>query len=435
MPYQGSFEYGPQDDDGPRYVYYNANIVSQKTDITNNIQNPLPVRFSETRDVPILKNISKYSFSIVRFQLNGPNTWLPILIPRIRIGPAANPTSDVNLTIYSVSLTLNAKLESGGNTLEQSFTATQPLIWSPENLDLNMAPVPPAASTQTSQIVTTHYYYAYTISHWLDIVNKAFTDVMTQLQTQVDAAWLAAGYAAPAPTLQTKPCYIVYNPSLNLFQLYCDRNGFGGADSTSASSNTAKEQYQLYFNNNMYGLFSNFQSLVVNSPDSELDYLIKTGSVFYQNIVNVPAAVPTPTTTTSYWVMTQDFPSTSTLWSPIDAIVFNSALIPLVFEQSSQPVVFSDGNTSGEGGSLPYFENTITDVSLPLDNCFDYRQLIAYQPTAEYRMASFQNSQTGLNQISVDVYWRNRLDGNLYPMQLFNGSTVNIKILFRRNDV
>lgn len=434
MPYQGKFDVHGEDDDGPMYIYYNANIVSQKTSISENIEAPQPVRFSETRDVPILKNISKYSFSIVRFQLNGPNTWLPILIPRIRIG-AANPTQDVNLTIYSVTLSADVQLESGGNTLTTTVQATQPLIWRPENLDPKMAPVPSASTTQTSQQVNTHYYYCYTISHWLSIVNQAYKDCMAQLQVKVDAAWTAAAYPGVAPTLQTQPPYMTYDPSLNLFRLYCDRYGFGGADSTSYASTTAKEQYTLYFNNNMYGLFANFQGYTVNLPDSEADYQVTVGSVLYQNLLQVSAGTPTPTKTTTYWVMAQDFPSTSTLWSPIDGIVFTTSLMPIVYEQSSEPVVFSDGNSNTIAGSKPYYECVLTDISLPLDNCFDYRQLISYFPSAEYRMASFQNSKSTLNQISVDVFWRNRLDGGLYPIQLFNGSSVNIKMMFRRNDV
>lgn len=432
MPYQGSFEYGPSDDDGPMYLYYNANIISNKTDITNNIDNPLPVRFSETRDVPILKDISKYNFSIIRFQINGPNNWLPILIPRIRIGDA-NPTQDVNLTIYSVTLKANVVLESGGNTLTTTVSATQPLIWTPENLDPKMAPVPSPITTQTNQNVSTHYYYCYTISHWLSIVNKAYKDCMALLQTEVNTAWALAGYPGVAPALKNQPPYMTYDPSLNVFRLYCDRYGFGGVDSTSYASATAKEQYTLYFNNNMSGLFANFQGRIVNFNNSEADYEITVGPVLYQNLLTVSAGVPTPAQETTYWVMVQDFPSTGTLWSPIDAIVFTSATLPLVYEQSSEPVVFSDGNTNTNNGK-PYYENTITDIALALDNCYDYRQLIAYQPTGQYRYASFQSSKSTLNQITIDVFWRNRLDGALYPVQLFNGSSVNVKIQFRRKD-
>jgi hypothetical protein len=61
-----------------------------------------------------------------------------------------------------------------------------------------------------------------------------------------------------------------------------------------------------------------------------------------------------------------------------------------------------------------------------------YRQFIYYVPTAEYRMASFEKSRQEIRQIDIQVWWKNRLDGQLYPLQMYNLSSVSIKILFRK---
>jgi len=187
----------------------------------------------------------------------------------------------------------------------------------------------------------------------------------------------------------------------------------------------------------MFGLFSNFQNTYVNVANSEKDNLIYTGVIGpFQNIVTVPVGIPTPTGLKSYWYIVQDYESTSTLWCPIESIVFNSSLLPLVFEQTGDPVLFGDSNDNTDAtNSRPAFQPIITDIALPIENAHAYRQLIYYAPSAEYRLASFQRSRSAINQIDVQVFWKARLDGQLYPVQMFNSSSVSLKLMFRRRGV
>ncbi|MFZ4600323.1 MAG: hypothetical protein ACOYNN_16920, partial [Terrimicrobiaceae bacterium] len=60
---------------------------------------------------------------------------------------------------------------------------------------------------------------------------------------------------------------------------------------------------------------------------------------------------------------------------------------------------------------------------------------ISYLPTAEYRMSSMTTSKTSLNNIDVSVFWRNRLDNQLYPLTLYNLSSVSLKMLFRKRNL
>jgi hypothetical protein len=424
MAYQGQFTFsgGYDNDTDPDYVYYNGTIINNRTDLNNNLSNwttDPAIRFLETRDVPIIKDASKYNFSIIRFSMNGPNKDLPLFIPVIRTGPIANPTQDVNLTIYSITLKLDL-LGAGAGT----YQVTQPIIYIPETQNLNVAPVPDPISTVTGQDITTRYYWVYTYSHWLTLVNNAFNAALATIQAQVTAAG--------GPALLTEAPRMTYNPSNNLFSIYADREGYGGADKISAT-----ETFTLYFNNNMFGLFANFQNTYLNLPNSEVDNEIYTGVVGpYQNVVTVPVGVPTPGVQKQYWLMVQDYESTSTLWSPIESIVFTSTLLPLVFEQTGDPVVFGESNdNSASVNSRPAFQPIITDVALASENAHSYRELIYYAPNSEYRLASFQRSRQTLNQIDVQVYWKARLDGQLYPVQMFNSSSVSIKIMFRRRGI
>jgi len=440
MSYIGniSFSNTYNNDTDSDYVYYNASIINNKTGAPWDRSTDPQIRFLETRDVPIIKDASKYNFSIIRFTMNGPNKDLPLFIPIIRTG-IENLTNNVNLTIYSVTLRMTLTYSDGTTTLTDTFTATQPIIYSPETLDAQIAPVPNPETCQTGQDVSTRYYWIYTYAQWLKLSNIALTAAMASIQTQFQTAWTAAS-GAGTPTLTTAAPFLTFNPTSGLFSIYADRYGFGGPDRTSVASTTDNENCSLYFNSNMFGLFTNFANLYYNELGTELTNEIICGNTgAYQNLITVPAGTPagvTPLVEKTYWVMTQENESTSSLWSPIESIVFNSTLLPLEFEQTGDPVRFGTGNTNTEYvNSQPAFQPIITDIALAQQKAYNYREFLEYAPTAEYRMASFQRSRQTINQIDVQVYWKNRLDGQLYPVQMFNASSVSIKILFRRRGV
>jgi len=135
----------------------------------------------------------------------------------------------------------------------------------------------------------------------------------------------------------------------------------------------------------------------------------------------------------SYYTMTQEYESTSTLWSPVSALVFTSTLIPIFPESVGEPIVYGAGNdTANANNSTSAFSPIITDIALPLNAASDYRTFIEYVPTAEYRLSSFTSSRQELRNIDVQVFWKCRLDNNLYPVRMFNLSSVSIKMMFRK---
>jgi len=430
--------------DDPDYVYYNGDIInngSQSDPVLPDSPDPV-VRFVETREAPIINDCSKYNFSIIRFSLNGPNKNLPVFIPQIRF-VAENPGNNINLTVYDVALSVTVSYTVGPNTFSTSFTQTQAVIWQPENLDPTVAPVP-ASSTVASgqQDLSTRYYWAMTASHWVNLVNRAYIDCWVALNTQFNA-WYLAQFGAPGPNLTTQPPRLTFNPTTNLFNLWADRYGFGDneippvapltANRTSAGS-SADEDFSVLMDANLFGMFGNFDNQYINKPNS-LTYKILVTNIaqLYNNIYNL-ASPPAPKAV-SYWIMTNDAPSTSTLWSPCSSIVFTSGTLPLVFEATGEPVRFGTGNNSSIGGSSASFAPIITDIQLYNTGAFDYRQFIQYVPSGEYRMASFQKSPVPITQIDIQIFWKNRMDGKLYPLQLYNLSSVSIKIMFRRRGV
>lgn len=445
MSYLGNVQFtrSSDDDTDPDYVYYNATIINNRTNAPYDTDSDPVVRFTETRDVPIVNDASKYNFSIIRFTMNGPNKDLPLFIPVIRTG-VENPSNDVNLTIYSITLDVQIKNTDSTNPLDIHISRTVPLIWTPETLDISLAPIPLSSTAQTGQDLSTRYYWCYTYSHWLNIANTAFRTALDQLQILFNSIWTSAGAnTTPAPTLPFEAPYMTFTTGTNLFSLHTDSVAFGGQNRTSIGTSFDCNA-EVYFNNNMFGMYSNFRNNYVNLPNSELTNLIYTGPIgYYGGVVggvpqaeNVKSISRSSGGAVSFWVNTQDFESVSTLWSPIENIVFNSTLLPLVFEQTGDPVRFGQSNTgTAATNSQSAFQPIITDVALPAQDAHSYRQLIYYAPSAEYRLASFQRSKQAIRQIDIQVYWRNRLDGNLYPVQMYNSSSVSVKIMLRRRGV
>jgi hypothetical protein len=414
----------------PDYVYYNALIINNRTEPTVDTPDPV-IRYQDTRQQPIIRDASKYHFSIIRANINGPNKDLPLFIPTIRTGAVENPTQDVNLTIYDITISITFNYVVGGNPFAFTATSRQPLIWNTETTDIAQAPVPLPSTTVTGQDVDSRYYWAYTYSHVLQLVNAAYAAAIADINTQFQANYTAVGgwnLPGPAPAILTDPPFMTYNPQSNLFTLYADRQGFGGSAATTFGTNT-QEQATLWFNGPMFGLFSNFNNTYENLSGGRTNRIL-IYPIGYQNILNV-ASPPAPKAI-SYWIMNQDYPSTSSLWNPCESIVFTSTMMPLVFEQVGPPVAFGDSELGQTGNIAAAFSPIITDIALTNESASDYRQFIQYIPSAEYRLTAFQRSKSEIYNVDVQVFWKNRLNGRLYPLQMFNGSSVSVKMMFRR---
>jgi hypothetical protein len=126
----------------------------------------------------------------------------------------------------------------------------------------------------------------------------------------------------------------------------------------------------------------------------------------------------------------QQYESTSTTWCPIDSIVVTTADIPLkkelVGNPSYIPASSPAGNATQSGNNVAQI---LTDFSVALQNANDYRSFIIYIPTGEYRRISMK--ETGLFQnISFQLWWRNRISQQLIPVTLSPGGSCNLKFLF-----
>jgi len=511
--YQSSFQ-TVGEDTSPDIVYYNASIVNNNTDdVGGGIgagADP-QIRFNETRDTAIVKDASKYQFSIIRFVMNGANKDLPLFIPAIQ---SSTGQTNVNLTEYGVGITWEGLIGTTQVNIAPPITyiqyvsETQNIALAPTprsmaspdyvpNFQLPLANPPvdlgwsstiqyradnivylttnglyyranattinqnPASNPSVWQVVspelglpqdlTTRYYWVYTYSHWVDLVNTTLNNA----NLAVFNAWTAGGGTGIADFTAWKAVYptpiMKYNEISGLFTIYYPTQYVNPNATTNAFQS-------LYFNINMEGLFANFDNIYLNStthpantsqfrytwitPTSPIATTFPDGYANLQIVeaiglnenVSTPTSQPTPGYSGVWYAMTQNYVSTSTLWSPIDSIVFTSTLLPLQNEQTAPPNTLGTRNTGNSTAtSQSAFSPIITDVSLDLStDPTAYRKMIYYAPSAEYRMADFQNSKQDIRNIDIQVFWKNRLDNQLYPVSMFNLSSVSFKLMFRK---
>lgn len=366
----------------PDIIYYNIDIINNKTQVVEGEKEP-KAKFNETRDTPIIKNSNDYLFSIVRFTMDGCE--LPMFIPSMKHG------GTVNDLVYSITLSAIV----GGTT----YTSDEiNLIYVPKNNEV----VP---LTTDRQDLSSKYYWVQNYQQVVDMVNVAFTSAWANL-----AAKAGAGFAGVAPIM-------VFNEANTTFDIWYDITVFG---------ELTTQKSKLYGNSDFYGLFRNYPGELVSS-DPKFFY-------YYSEVMpEVDGTANTLTySTVQYISMKQNFPSVSNIWSPIGSIVFSSTLVPVVSEEMGVPVVIGAGNNNISRDSRSAFQPVVSDIVLATDAPHDYLGFIEYLAAGEYRMQSFTSSNQAIRHVDMQIFWKHRLSGELYPVEMFNHSTVQIKIMFRK---
>jgi len=376
----------------PDKIYYDIQI-SNIDDIDTL---PPVLNFIETRNNPFLYESDKYYMSIIRFSLETPN--LPVFIPTIQ----PSPNTDINLTIYSVTLQWINPLDTS-----QIFTSQQFITYVPQS---NIATLPPNP-TQTDnglQYNTTGYYNIYNYQYFIYLINNAFTLAYQQLLTQVTSAELNLP-SSYSPILS-------WDTSNNTAILNCDVTGY---------STTSTNYIKIFFNTSLAQLFSSFPVRITSASSYlGLNTQIITDSYNNSNIIQYPPYNPTYDAIQVF----QEF-STISLWSPVTSIVFTSNTLPIVSNQVSTPIIYNNGNQLGSNGNNALISQVITDF---ISNEGIYKPNLVYEPSAQYRYIELLSNRP-LNTFDLQVYWKDR-QGVLIPFYLSSGCTATIKVLFTKKN-
>jgi hypothetical protein len=294
-------------------------------------------------------------------------------------------------------------------------------------------------------------------------------------------AWVQNGdlgcfpYATLAAFLNAtaQPPQLTYDGPSQRFSIRFDSDGYGSrllpfTPSSSQGGLFTPPEFRLFFNTNMYNLFANFDFLYWNtiSPfagpypgipaPTGYVYEILVPNKFYSDVQDYrlspyggtpplgfvpygsgnPASNPVSVLNEQkvYWTITQETLSTDTLWSPISSIVFASALMPVKPESNSAPVIVGQGNIGNtQATAKAAFTRVITDLALAMDKgAASWKSFIYYVPSAEYRLSDFIASHQPLQGVDVQVFWKNRLNNQLYPISMTNLSSVSFKMMFKK---
>jgi len=365
----------------PDKLYYDV-IISN---LDNESTIPPLINFNETRNIPFLTNPADYYMSIIRFQIDTGSV-LPVFTPSL-----VRYTSDINETIYSVSLSYNG------------VNAVQHVIWSPQNLVAPL-PAPPSNTADGYADLSTGYYYCSNYQFFLNLVNNAFSACLTKLAllTQV-----------PSPNAP----FFTYNSQDKTFILNAPFPYY-----LSTEVNPVK----IFLNPSLNQLFSSFPVLVRNlSSVYGQHFEVQVGSFNGIHVMSVPSYAPVA----EQYQVCQIFQESSTiaLWTPVSSIVFTSSTLPVVSNQVSAPLIFINGRTQPQSGNNSNISPIITDL-VSSDGL--YNPTLVYNPTAEYRLIELLGNKP-LQNLDIQVFYRDR-NANLIPMRLPSGGVCTLKILFTK---
>jgi hypothetical protein len=427
----------------PDRVYYNGTIINNSKDTTIQADDP-EIRFQDTRQVPIIADASNYEVSVENFSLNGATKNFPLLIPII-----ADPSTNVDETVYTVSFGVYT-----GTTGDVHKIVTVPLIWVTEN-NAKFTEKPALGPIQ----LETDYYYCYSYTHWISIVNTA-------LRT----AWQTA--KTDEPTIGTQCPWFEFDETTGLFSINQDSKTCMTPVGTALSQpyNVTYAPTATYLdgeysfvgmNTNLENLLTNFCSIYysVNQPwnltseilpeiviDMGLPRNLLDNTILDENtqvgisLRTVPKtsifllANPfdyTPITSAVFVRLVQDFASTGTMWSPVASFVLATTQIPVRNEQMANPIILGQANIGDQQASSGSFQKVLIETPINALTADIWKGWVLYEPLIP-KYSALDPSHDGIQNIDINIYWRNRLTNALIPVRLPNQGSVSFRLMFKK---
>ena len=378
----------------PIHTYLDLDVVNNN--LTGDLAAPA-LRFEETRNTPFLEgDSSEYFCSIIRFSIQTGNS-LPIFIPRIQTGQP-----DIDLTVYKITLTVFAS-----DAVLYQATATLRHVTSDHT-----AAIPQEPTTQ--QDLSGPYYYQYNAADIVTMFNKALLTAWGDLLASVfltspTEVWpvLHKTYP-PFFEFDTDKCRLV----LNIDQSFVDGKTPNG-----------KFDGLLYFNARCFELVSGLAcDRVSRAGDS--NYLFTPDLTSTRSLKDATGA-------THLLYSTVQEMSSMAIWNPIASIVFCTGMLPIISTNTSVPITYGEtsSNNLASNGNNSNLTNIVSDFEIAVSDTNQYRPVIVYNPSAEYRLMDM-NSSMNLNKIDISVFWKTQY-GDYIPLRLQPGCAAHIKIMFR----
>ena len=414
----------------PAQIYYDLDVVNTFNPSLNSTttQQLNRLTFTEVRSSPILDNPSDYFLSIVRFSLDTPNS-MPVMLPQIDLNQTLASPNFPNETIYYVSLKYNdgvnpvAVFKKKVIFIPQSFAQT----------GLAGTPLPPTYPLSLVK-TTSPYYWLNSFQFFISMINKALVDCYALLFAVLDDPLGPYKATLPADITATSYPYMLWDNATNKATLVFPQITPYSWEQAPLSTGSAK--LFLYFDNQLFTLFSSFENIlnatyldpaVVGIEGNEAHYLIQNYDKYNSNFVKGGTDTGQPKVDSLY--MEQPYSTGATL-SPIQSLVFNTSLLPILPQLIGIPRILRDNNSST--GQNDNISNEITDLVVNVSRGDEYFPAVLYLPTAEYRLIDL-NGNAPIGAVQISVQWKD-IYGIYHDFYLQNNCNCSLKIMFRRKD-
>jgi hypothetical protein len=359
------------------HIYYNATL-------TNNGTIPLSAAIIDTRSDVIMQVPGDFEMSVVRFDVSA----LSIPITDVLVVPPANinPVSPTTLA----SQFMFASLIFGGITYTQNVQIT------------------PSSSTINDPLGA-----IYNFQKLLDDINAAY----------------AAAYALiPGAPGGSAPPQFIWNPQTELIDLYVDDNYAYTTINPPFTLPTIQiwASYGLYLYLTGFNIFRNG---FYRSDKLDIRFEVRQTSAIVQPAIGSRTGLPfsLATAPATLLLVQQEAPQSQN-WNDARSLLITSSLLPIRPEYV--PTNFTSSNNSVSTAT----QRIVSDFLIPAEgNLMSSRNVFQYLPTAEYRMIDLYGTAP-FSTIDLAMSWTD-YEGGLHTLLLDPGSSLSIKILFRRKGV
>lgn len=327
---------------------------------------------------PIIMDPSKYYCAITRFVV--PLQQVPLFIMPIVPNTYVNPGNpgDPNLSTLVLGINYN------GNDYASyvNYIPNSP-NW-----------FPPPIQNNITQVITP-YYYVYTYSELMDMLNQTLITL-----------WANSGLAGSYPNLS--PPRFFFEPESQLIRITVP---FIFVRSPIAS---------IFYNVSALRFLDNYPAIYFgqNQPNGK-DFQFK----FYDQIENYypPATIANPPLP-SYYTYLQDY-KLLYYYASLRKLLFVSQTLPIANE------IVTYKNNVSEYSTLP----VITDFVLDSNIAGESRGIAVYNPTAQYRLVDLSGNSP-ISSVDIQIYWVDQYD-NIYPINIIPGQVASLKLGFFRKEL
>jgi hypothetical protein len=378
----------------PTHEYVDISIVNNSPDLQ-----PQPIVFNQIKSNNILDDSSEYYLSCIRWSLD---SQVPQIIPEIQLVPMEQDGIRIP---YNGRTEYVINIGYGENVFDLSFTndAYQEVIFETENYTL---PMPRFQPLSIDEYINNQYFYTYSIDNFLQMVNKALKQCFDLVAVEHDQLSTAL------------PPRFVWNDNYNKIDLYI----------TEELIQQYTDNFYITMNTKLFNLFNTFSSAnigsnVGNAETEGTAYALYTRQD-YQPFISTTVG----TQNKNVFVYTQNSSSVPS-WCPAQSIEFITHSISVHPSSTGSPFYIGDNLKTNQ--NVNAVSNIITDFQIPMTIGTEYtRNLLYYQPTAEYRLFDLV-SQQSLQNINVSIAWLDKW-GFSHPLLIKYGASASLKLLLRK---